>query len=196
MNRFDDVLERLRRVARGKSDEDPVEVVERSARFCEGCNKPECDFGCAYAPKRKPSKLIEVVKEKPVTHIAQKSTLSIHEPITTFDAPAPPPTISDAFRRAGQEIAGALDNMISTCEEARQEGLKLIEALYTHGKWHDEFLTDYVTVQTKAAAVMGAAWKEQIDELRRQRAALTQQTGGEGMSDTIITTITAEGGKS
>jgi hypothetical protein len=162
--RFHEMIAGLRRVASGKSDEDPVAIVDK--RFCEGCDRPECDHGCAYGTRSKP-------KEEPMTHIVQKA-LTIHEPIETFAAPAPPVTISDAFRRSGQDVATAIDHMIATCEEARQEGLKLIEALNESGQWHDEFLTNYVTVQTKAAGVMRDAWKGQIEELRRQRAALAQ----------------------
>lgn len=161
--RFHDMVTRLRRITQGTSNLDPVEVVE--ARHCTDCDRPECDAGCIYAPKG-----------KPMTHIVPPRLPSIHDPIVPFGAPTPRPTISDAFRNAGKDVASAIDHMIATCEEARQEGLKLIEALNESGQWHDEFLANYVNVQTQAAAVMRDAWKDQIEELRRQRAALTQST--------------------
>lgn len=173
--RFDDMLSALRRVSGAAQDPGNAGRDGRAAlglpppepKFCEGCRKPECDYGCAYAPKR---------KEEPMPRFEQRPAQpSIHEPIAPFGAPTPKPTIADAFRRTGQEVAATIDNMIATCEEARVEGLKLIEALYEQGEWHDEFLAGYVAMQTQVAAAMRDTWKRQADELRSKQLAITQQ---------------------
>lgn len=172
--RFDDMVSALRRVTVSAQN------LERVGRQCEGCERPECALGCAYAPKR---------KDEPVTRIVERIPSSIHEPIERFSAPPPRPTIAEVYRTAGQEIVAAIEHMVRTCEEARVEGLKLVEALYEHGDWHDEFLASYVTVQTQAAGVMRDAWKKQIEDLRNKQLALTQQVAP-------APATTTEGGKS
>lgn len=175
--RFDDMLAALRRVSGAADDLGSAGRAARpalklppadKAEFCEGCHKPECDFGCAYAPKR---------KEEPVPRFEPRPVPpSIHEPIVPFGAPMPKATIADAFRRTGQEVAAAIDNMLATCEEARAEGVRLIEALYAQGEWHDEFLAGYVSMQTDVAAAMRDTWKKQVEDLRNKQLAITQQT--------------------
>lgn len=178
--RVDDLLAALRRatlmtrnverVDRGVTGPIPPRMPQAPAwpelKFCEGCSRPECDHGCAYGQKR---------KDEPVTRIVERLPPSIHEPIEPFGAPPPKETIAEAFRAAGQEVVAAIDQLVRTCEEARVEGLKLVEALYEHGDWHGDFLANYVTMQTEAAAVMRDAWKRQIEDLRTKRLALTQQ---------------------
>lgn len=159
---------------RGKLEE-PMLRATPSEEYCQGCQRPECDNGCAYAPKQAGSATLSpVLRRADAPPPAPPPVLSIHEAIPGFVPPTPKPTVSDVYRRTGGEIAIAIDHMIKTCEEARQEGLKLIEALYDAGEWHDDFLANYVNVQTQAASTMRDAWKNQIEKLRRDRAALMQ----------------------
>ena len=69
-------------------------------------------------------------------------------------------------------MATALDNMLATCEEARREGLSLIEEMNETGSWQDDFLSGYVEMQTQAATVLRDTWKKQLDDLRQRNVAL------------------------
>lgn len=97
---------------------------------------------------------------------------TIHEKVRPFGAPVLRPTISDAYRNSARDITTCLENMLASCEEARQQGLALIDALNEAGDAHEDFVENYIKVATSRAATVRDAWKQQLQDLTQQTAAM------------------------
>lgn len=175
MKRLGSLMNRLRGITPAKEPAFRVTHKPVAPVFCEDCERPECDDGCVYP--RRPAPMSDILNRVPPPKATVYEARSIHEPIEPFVPPLPKATtVSDGFRRAAQDVATAIDGLINTCEDARKEGLRLVDSLHAAGEWHDDFLANYVAVQTQAAAVMRDTWKAQVEELKRKRAALMEGT--------------------
>jgi hypothetical protein len=145
-------------------------------RWCVGCKRPECDHGCAY-DYHPPVNIDEEDHDMSTAGRGIQggppiSPLTIHEPIRPFGAPAVKPTISDAYRASAQDIATCLETMLATCEQARQTGLDLIQALNEAGDSHEDFVKNYVEIATTRASTVRDTWKKQLEDLTKQTSAL------------------------
>lgn len=103
---------------------------------------------------------------------------SLETPIEPFEPPLEAiERIPQAYRAIAEEVVVAVSAMILKAEEARLVAVKFLEQCDQQGRWHSNFVHDYIAHETAAAEAYTAQWQKTIDELTAKRDAARQLTG-------------------
>jgi hypothetical protein len=103
---------------------------------------------------------------------------SIETPIEPFQAPRDAlDRIPHAYRAIAEDVVVAVSAMILKAEEARLMAVKFLEQCDQQGRWHSDFVHDYIAHETAAAEAYTAQWQKTIEELTAKRDAARQLTG-------------------